>query len=473
MSAYPLKGSPLLKYILLPICLVISSLVSSLSPPCLQCAEYRHESSAAGDGGFAQQKDGDSDIEVQVKGQRIENIMLVGNSNTDREVILMAFGLEDGEIITEEKLEKGKEKIERLASVSAVQIRLMKGTAASNVRIFIIISEDRTRSLTPYLSRRLTNDWSFGAKYIENNYKGDGQRLYAAMLFGGATIIEGSWTKPFSVYIPYIGASCHARYADYKYVYPDYQELLLDDNITQIETGASFLFNALDFLLYYITPGIDWVDVADSMLVGQGTHHIPPAPRGTFTTFEFGMVLNTLDREWYPTRGIKFVAARKDWGLFLSDSDKKHFKYWGELLTFFKWGKTINSFLLRGVDNRGGTPIWLIEHLGGEGTIRGLEYGVLSGDNSLFTSIEVRYPLNFRDMSDLGNPIVLVDFHAFVDSGACWRDHSEDELSFDNFYTGFGCGLNIIPWRNGLLKIDYAWSRETNGMWRINAGLKF
>lgn len=461
------------KYIILLICLIISSLVFLLHSPCVLGAECPPEISPDAGNPIIPQQATDTKVELQAKGQRIENILILGNNDTDKEVILMALGLEEGEILTEEGLERGKEKIERLAGVAAVQMRLLQGTAANNVRVFIIVSEEQTRSLTPYLSRRLTNDWSVGAKFIENNFKGDGQRLYAAALFGGATIIEGYWIKPFSVYIPYFGGGVYARYQDYEYKYPDYQAIILDDRIKHLETGATIHFNALDILRYFITPGLDWVDVADTMLVGQGIHDIPPAPSGTFSTFETGLEINTLDRKWYPSRGFRWITARKDWGLFKSDPDKKHFKYWSEFLTFFRLGNSINSFLLRGVDHHGNTPIWLLEHLGGEGTIRGLEYGVLSGDNSILTSIEARYPLNFRDLSDLGNPIVLVDFHLFVDSGACWRDKGDDELSFDIFYTGFGCGLNIIPYRNGLLKIDYAWRRETNGMWQINAGLKF
>jgi outer membrane translocation and assembly module TamA len=131
------------------------------------------------------------------------------------------------------------------------------------------------------------------------------------------------------------------------------------------------------------------------------------------------------------------------------------------LLSFDSWGTFV----------RGRAPITLIQHLGGEESIRGYDFGVLSGSNRLVGRTEVRLPLNFDDLNDLGNPMILVDFHLFLDSGACWS--RPERLDAESFHSGFGCGMNFIPVENRLLKVGYAWRRETSGRWYFDVGTMF
>ncbi|MCK4237199.1 MAG: hypothetical protein KAX38_08775, partial [Candidatus Krumholzibacteria bacterium] len=70
-----------------------------------------------------------------------------------------------------------------------------------------------------------------------------------------------------------------------------------------------------------------------------------------------------------------------------------------------------------------------------------------------------------------GNPIVLMDFHIFADGGGCWS--GPDNLDTEKLFSGFGCGVNIIPLGKTLLKIDYAWTMRTSGRWQFNVGMPF
>ena len=113
----------------------------------------------------------------------------------------------------------------------------------------------------------------------------------------------------------------------------------------------------------------------------------------------------------------------------------------------------------------------MLSHIGGEGTLRGYDYGVLSGTNSILVNSELRLPLNFATLDDPINPMVLADFHVFFDSGACWS--SPQTFDQELFHSGFGCGANFILAKKGMLTVDYAWRMQTNGVWSINAGFFF
>ena len=149
----------------------------------------------------------------------------------------------------------------------------------------------------------------------------------------------------------------------------------------------------------------------------------------------------------------------------------KNFYYRFRGLFFLKAGRALLSLDSRAMFVHGRTPIILVRHLGGETSIRGYDFGVISGDNRILGRTEIRIPLNFDDLDDLGNPMILVDFNLFLDSGACWR-HGES-LDADLFHSGFGFGLNFIPDEGRLIKIGYAWRLETSGAFYFDVGTMF
>ena len=399
----------------------------------------------------------------------ITKISIIGGHNIKRSIILNRLGLEHGDPFDPDIAEKGIERIVALSGVKSAFLRVLPDRQGGGIEIAIIISDENTRIMRPALSRALTNDWSYGVYFEEKNLRGMNEDLRARLLLGGALIAEASYIKPWFIEQPYVGAGLSVSYSDYDYPYSDYGRLLVDKSVRRFEANAEIRINLTDYMHLSLRPGADIIDVADTMSYDET---VPPTPSGTFTTVEAALSVDFLNSDFYTTHGFMIAGGRKDWGIIQEESEIKNFRYWAEGSGYYKLWKVIGLLHSRAEFTKGGNvPLLLLSHLGGEGTIRGYDFGVLSGTNSVVVNSEIRLPLNFSTLDAPGNPMILADFHIFLDSGACWS--SPQTFDLDLFHSGFGCGFNVIPINKGMLTIDYAWRMQTNGVWSINAGFFF
>ncbi|HSG27286.1 MAG TPA: ShlB/FhaC/HecB family hemolysin secretion/activation protein, partial [Candidatus Krumholzibacterium sp.] len=198
---------------------------------------------------------------------------------------------------------------------------------------------------------------------------------------------------------------------------------------------------------------------------------IPPAPEGTFGFLTVAAELDRLDREFYPSGGFKLRAARKEWGVFQDGSDISARLHALSGSLFISLPRSILSIQGSSVTSRGPCPLYLRRHLGGERTIRGRDFGMLSGDNSLMLRNELSIPLTFRDISELGNPVILVDLSLFAETGTTWDDGQR--LSDQEMFSGFGVSLDFIPQQDWLLKIGAMWNSASNGSFYFDIGTSF
>lgn len=405
----------------------------------------------------------------QAADKTVTRVTIVGGHNTNRKLILSRLGLGPGDPFDPDLAEKGLERVIALSGVKSAFLRILPDRQSGGIELALVISDEDTRIVRPALSRALTNDWSYGVYFEDMNMRGMNEDFRAKLLLGGAVIARASYLKPWFMEQPYVGAGISISYSDYDYPYPDYGHLLVDKRIRRIEAGAEIRINLTDYLHLSLRPGVDVFDVADTMTYDE---KVPPTPSGTFTTMEVALSVDFLDSDFYPTNGFMLVGGRKDWGIIQEDSEIKDFRYWAEGRGYYKLWRFIGALHSRAEFTKGSdVPLLLLDHLGGEGTIRGYDYGVFSGTNSVVMNSEIRLPLNFDDLDDPGNPMITADFHVFLDSGACWS--SPESFDQDLFHSGFGCGFNIMPISKGMLTIDYAWRTQTNGVWSMNAGFYF
>ena len=409
--------------------------------------------------------------EPSIEGEPVHRITIIGNHNISEDQIMRAFGIRRGEPFSTERSEKGIKRVERLSGVDAAVLKMLRDRNFEGIHLVIIITEAETRLFRPVISRTITNRWSFGVIFSERNFRGENEKLFASVLLRGATILRAGWMKPSFPEAPFFGIGLSVSYEDYDYPFPDFNTRLLDERIKRYETAVHFTFNPHYYFTVTVSPGVEKIDMTDSIAVLEGGRAVPPSPSGTFTTLEVGVELNMLDREFYPSSGFKISAARRDWGLFQDEAEIKNFLYKTKGALYFRFRRMIWGFWSRAVFTHGNVPVTLFQHLGGEGSIRGYDFGIFSGANSILGTAELRVPLNFTDIAEPGNPIVLADFHLFVDGGACWSP--PDELDTERFNSGFGCGFNIMPARKAILSIDYAWERKSSGKWQIDVRMPF
>jgi outer membrane protein assembly factor BamA len=400
--------------------------------------------------------------------QTVTKIGIIGGHDVDRKLVLARFGVRTGDPFDADECERGIERVVKLSGVESAFLRILPDRAGGGVHLVIVISDADTRILRPAISRYLTNDWSFGFRFEESNFRGVDEQVKSLLLLGGVTVAKASWLKPFIPENPRFGVGLAAGYEQYDYPYPDYGRLLADDRIKRFQASVRIRLNITEFAHLSIQPGVDVIDTADTISYDE---RVPPSPSGTFATLEAILSADLRDRHFYPSGGFILEGGRKDWGVLQSEPEMKNFLYWTEGTGYLKLWRFIGVLHSRAVFTHGDVPLLLLQHLGGEGSIRGYDFGVFSGGNSLIATAEARFPINFEDPRAADNPIMLADFHLFVDSGSCWS--GTDGFDTDLLHSGFGCGFNLMPGERGLISVEYAWQLETNGMWHVNAGFYF
>ncbi len=80
-------------------------------------------------------------------------------------------------------------------------------------------------------------------------------------------------------------------------------------------------------------------------------------------------------------------------------------------------------------------------------------------------------PLNFSELSELGNPMILVDMSVFVDTGAAWDN--DETLTSELFYSGSGLAMSFIKKEGWLMKFGYAWPMDPKERWFFDIGTMF
>jgi len=403
--------------------------------------------------------------------KKITDVRVVGTRKLSENYIISILGIRAGDYVSEDRINEWEKKLKKLSAVENVIIRAFPSEKENEVRIFIVISERATKKLSPEISRGLNNKWSFGLSYSDTDFRGKDERVKLKGLFGGTTLLEALWGKEATYRINHVGFIFKLRYSDYTYVFKDYSGYLLDDRIKNIEGSLEISTRPLESLKLTLAAGVDLYDLADPMLKDQGTKDVPDAPGGTFSILEYGFEVNTLDRLSYPEAGFLIKATRKDWGVFERNSRLKNFQYRLKGAGAFHAGKTIVSLRANSVLTGGRAPLMLIQHMGGESTVRGYEFGSISGPSSVLATAELHLPLNFSDLEAPSNPKVLTDVHIFLDTGACWD--RERELKKEDFYSGFGVGLSFISNPSTVLLVEYAWTLNSSGRWQIDIRSSF
>ncbi len=392
------------------------------------------------------------------EGQPVLGVAVYGNYGIDRTLVVSEFGLAAGDTCTHEAMQEGLSRVKKLSGVRFASHKLNFDSEGRGVFILLIITEEeRTWTISPRINRNFTDKIAFGAAFTEINLRGKNEQLYFSAMVHGALILQAKWIKPRVFGVEGLSAGILAGYRGYKWPYPSFQQIIVDDRIKWFEGYLSFKYRLAKGLSLFLDPGLDVIS-AD-------------APSGTLFTISTGLNFSHLDRTFYPESGVQIGASIKSWGLLQRDPAFTNTRLFIDGTVFLDLGRPLLSCNARSTLNRAGIPAYLYEHLGGTSTIRGYEFGIFYGENSALIRTDLRVPLNFRELSELGNPIILVDMSVFVDTGAAWDN--DETLTSDLFYSGAGLAMSFIVKEGWLLKFGYAWPMDPKGRWFFDIGTMF
>ncbi len=352
-----------------------------------------------------------------------------------------------------------------LTLIIAISLSLVSGAPASAQ------AENSGLRWKPLATRTFAGEVAFGLQVDMPGTILKHDLLTLSALMRGAEIAEVTWVSDPAggLYRPVF--SMDARFSRFRYPFPDMDGLFENDRIFRLEASVSAGTNLPGGVLLVATAGLDRFAHDSPFYREEISYGLPPAPEGAFGFLTVAAELDRLDRDFYPSRGFRLRAARKEWGMFQDESDIRTRLHALSGSLFISLPRSILSVHGASVTSSGPCPLYLRRHLGGERTIRGREFGMLSGDNCLLLRNELSIPLNFRDISELGNPVILVDLSLFADMGAAWDDGQR--LSDQELFGGFGVCLDFIPQQDWLLKIGSMWNSASNGSFYFDIGTSF
>ncbi len=384
-------------------------------------------------------------------------LYVFGDYKLDKDIILKAFGMKPGDPYSNEGVRAGLANVEKIKGIHSASIKKLINPREEGVRLAITVTEEKTWSYFPWAGRNLADKIAVGAGLRESYLMGKDQQIFLLAAFRGVTTLRAEWRKPSRPNSHGAGYEFSAAYRAYDYPFPDYRAAMKDRGIERFQSSFSFAWTVNSALSLKFSPGLDLIDM-EELPASTG---LPGDGNGGFMTIETGLYYASVDDDFYPTSGIKFSVRRKDWGVLQQSAEMKNSLHELRCILHSTIGRAICSIDSRGSFVHGEVPLILLRHLGGIGSIRGYDFGILSGDNSLLFITDLRLPLNFRDISELGNPVVLVDLRFFVDSGTVWSNG--DSVVTSDFHSGFGFGLDFIPAQSIMLTAGCAWHAESSG----------
>jgi len=378
----------------------------------------------------------------------LRNIVVEGNTGTDRSVIDRIIGLEPGDPLPLEEFDSAWDRLEDCGYFAFVDLDTEEHDDGT-VTLLVSVEEEKSARFTPYLRYDRRHKYLLGASYIDKNLRGKGEvlDLLAIALYIQRT--RATWTKPW-----FLGGSG------------------LSLKLDALWEQGGFVWRPFNYGAWWATADLRQT-IAGPLYVDLGGGYESFDQRDTYTgdegggeqTFEAGrrdtwlirsrLGYDSRSNPFYPAKGIYAtysVAYRT--GLDIEDQTTQEVDLRGfiplpgrPILALHGYAKTVDRFQYTEYITR-----W-----GGPETVRGAPYAGREGDTAYIATIELRWPLFMMPVAVTGEQVGF-GLHFFSDLGdAYYREH--DTASLDRALVSFGGGLhlNLLTWQ---LRFEVAKERD-------------
>lgn len=411
-------------------------------------------------------------------GTRIDSIKVVGNKQTDSDIILRELTFKVGDKVDQKLLEYNRERIYTLGIFSSVDLSINK---IENKNVLLIqVQESWYIYPLPFVTIK-DRDWkkvSYGIFVIIKNFRGRNELLETS----------GSLGYDPSVYLSYYNPYLNWKHDIFFNSILSYSDVRNKSPIAENLYGASFNQRFLHFELgigkrfdYYnrakIFGGFNYVSTPNYVKgINASDERIDRVP---FVGVDYNF--DSRDLAQFPKRGfygdINFTfKGMGNQGIdyrILSLDLRKYNKLFDDffikerLTTRFTYGKAI--------------PFYDYSMLGYEERIRGYYTLVLEGNNYYLGSIEAYAPI-IKDINlDLSFiPILPKELlryrfaiygEMFLDTGG--TKTRGQKLSLNNFDTGYGLGLTFLFLPYNLFRLEFALGQNNKPEWILDLGTAF
>jgi outer membrane protein insertion porin family len=408
-------------------------------------------------------QDQGSKINIEITEGTLAEIRIEGLKKTKEKVVRRELSIEPGEIYDNRKIVRDLQRIYNLGFFEEVKRDHIAGKTPEEVILVIQVVEQKTGRAGVGAGYSSLNGLVGFVNLSQNNFQGDGKRVYLKTEFGGVRTYElgyfDPWlnNRPQSFGIDIYNTKYTRNLYDSGNTLSEYDEERKGGAITlgrriRRDVDLSFRFRDEDVKL---TP----------------TDSTKAAPAGIFNgrlqTLAGILAKDTRDNRFRPTRGVNDTFWVETTGGFLRGPNQ-YTKYMLAIRRYFAISQNRKTVVaIQGVGGQttigeGFVPIYDMFSVGGSDTVRGYEEREFLGTKVFYANLELRQ--NFAKSFDA----VL-----FYDIGSAWgTDYNRKSLSRDMKH-GYGVGIRLQT-PLGPVALDYGKASDrSDGMTYINFGSSF
>ncbi|MDN5278249.1 MAG: outer membrane protein insertion porin family [Clostridiales bacterium] len=408
-------------------------------------------------------QDQGSKINIEITEGVISEVRIEGLKKTKEKVVRRELSVKAGEIYDNKKIVRDLQRIYNLGFFEEVKRDHLPGKTPEEIVLVIQVVEQKTGRAGVGAGYSSLNGLVGFVNLSQNNFQGEGKRVYMKTEFGGVQTYElgyfDPWlnNRPQSFGIDVYNTKYTRNLYDSGNTLTEYDERRKGGAITlgrriRRDVDLSFRFRDEDVKL---TP----------------TDSTATAPAGIFNgrlqTFAAILDKDTRDNRFRPTRGLHDSFWVETTGGLLKGPNQ-YTKYMLALRRYFAISQNRKTVVaIQGVGGQteigeGFVPIYDMFSVGGSDTVRGYEEREFLGTKVFYANLELRQ--NFAKNFDA----VL-----FYDVGSAWgTDYDRKKQDFD-LKQGYGIGIRLQT-PLGPVALDYGKATDRgDGTTYINFGSSF
>ncbi len=389
---------------------------------------------------------------------QLERLLITGANPVDTGIIRRELRIKEGNSYSESSLERERAWMLSRRLGKRIDMQIFPGTADSSRILLLVVEETARWSVVPLVNINGLFGLYGGVEVGVRNAAGSGSRLAAFFQTGGITEAGLRWDNPWMVLGTRLFCSIEFSHLSLPYRYGDHPtDFPLREQALMFSAGPRF---GRLFRLGLILAGAR---------VYCGDPGASFSGRQRETTWTAGYVLHYDSRDWplYPTSGA-LVQAEMTW----TGPDRVRVLRRSLIETRFYvsvLNKDIIAWQARLILSGGTVPVYMRLHQGGGDSMRGYPYGSMAGDNSVFLSLEYRFPLALAPRPLYGLNAGLAGV-IFLDTGTAW--FGGDKFTRSSFHSSAGLGLHLI-WDGLVLRAEYGYHGRGWGFLSVGTSVKF
>lgn len=448
----------------------MESKVGSVFNSKLLTQDIQHVNEALGRDGYLFSKvtdafvqDQGSKINIEITEGVLSEIRIEGLKKTKEKVVRRELTVKAGEIYDNKKIVRDLQRLYNLGFFEEVRRDHLPGKTPEEVVLVIQVVEQKTGRAGVGAGYSSLNGLVGFVNLSQNNFQGDGKRVYMKTEFGGIQTYELGYFNPWLNDKPQsFGIDVYnTKYTRNLYAggntLTEYDERRKGGAITlgrrlRSDVDLSFRFRDEDVKL---TPTDSTVPVPAGVMNGR------------VQTVAAILDKDTRDNRFRPTTGQHDTFWVETTGGILK-GENQYTKYMLAMRRYFAISK--NRKTVAAVQSVGGqttigegfVPIYDMFSVGGSSTVRGYEEREFLGTRVFYTNFELRQ-----------NIAKSFDVVGFYDIGSAWgTDYNRKSLDYD-LKQGYGIGIRLQT-PLGPVALDYGKANDrSDGTTYINFGSSF